>query len=142
MATDRVYLGNKSNKLQMSSIRAQGLLDSPVISSGIRVNASATTDAVEVPPLAIVHKVGIWASATAIAAATLSVGVASTIGKFLDSVTTIAANDVIYSGLEGTVDADPVGGAYFPSGGVIQLAVGAGTLDSTVKIMVWYTGTS
>lgn len=142
MSSDRVYLGNKSNKLQMSSIRLQGMCDSPLVSSGIRVNASATTNAVEVPPLSIVYKVGIWASATAIAAATLSVGVSGTIGKFLDSITTIAANDVIYSGLAGTANADPVGGAYFASGGVIQLAVGAGTLDSTVKVLVWYTGTS
>ena len=143
MSTDRVYLGNKNNKLQMSSIRLQGLCDSPLISSGIRVNSSATTNAVEVPPLSIVHEVGLWASATALASVSIDVGVEGTIDKFLDGVTDVAANDIKYSGLAGGVNADPVGGAYFASGGVIQLAVGAGaTMDSTVKVLVWYTGTS
>ena len=143
MSTDRVYLGNKNNKLQMSSIRLQGLCDSPLISSGIRVNSSATTNAVEVPPLSIVHKVGLWASATALASVSIDVGVEGTIDKFLDGVTDVAANDIKYSGLGGGVNADPVGGAYFASGGVIQLAVdSAATMDSTVKVMVWYTGTS
>ena len=143
MSTDRVYLGNKKNKFQMSSIRLQGMCDSPLVSSGIRVNSSATTNAVELPPLSIVHKVALWASATALASVSIDVGVESTIDKFLDGVTDVAANDIKYSGLAGGVNADPVGGAYFASGGVIQLAVGAGaTMDSTVKVLVWYTGTS
>jgi len=143
MSTDKVYLGNKNNKFQMSSIRLQGMCDSPLISAGIRVNASATTNAVEVPPLSIVYQVAVWASATAIASASINVGVAGTIDKFIGALTTIAANDIVYSGLAGTANADPVGGAYFPSGGVIQLSVdSAATLDSTVKVMVWYTGTS
>jgi len=143
MATDRIYLGNRNNKLQMDSIRLQGLCDSPFVSSGIRVNASATTNAVEVGPGVIVYGVGVWACATAIASASINVGVSGVIDKFLDGVTTIAANDIVMSGLGGTVDADPVEGAYFPSGGVIQLSVdSAATLDSTVKVLVWYTGTS
>jgi len=142
MSTDRVYLGNKKNKFQMSSIRLQGMCDSPLISSGIRINSTGTTDAVEVPPLSIVHKVGLWVSATALASVTIDVGVEGTIDKFLDGITDAAANDIIYSGLGGTANADPVGGAYFASGGVIQLAVDSGTMDSTVKVMVWYTGTS
>ena len=143
MSTDRVYLSNKNSKLEISSIRLQGLCDSPLISSGIRINASATTDAVEIPPLAIVHQVALWASATALASVSVNVGVASTVDKFIDGVTDLAANDIVFSGLAGTVAADPVGGAYFASGGVIQLSVdGGATMDSTVKVLVWYTGTS
>jgi len=139
---DRVYFGNNSDKFVTSSIRAQGLVDSPLISSGIRIGTAGTTNAVEIPPLSIVTKVGLWNTGTAISGATLCVGVEGTIDKFLDSVSTIAANDIKMSGLAGAVNADPVGGAYFASGGVIQLGVGAGTDDSTVKVLVWYTGTS
>jgi len=140
--SDRLYLGSNQNKHQISSIRLQGVCDSPIISAGIRIGTAGTTDAVEVPPLSIVTKVGIWNDGTAISGATLSVGVEGTIDKFLGAVSTIAADDIKMSGLAGTVNADPVGGAYFASGGVIQLGVGAGTDDSTVKILVWFTGTS
>jgi len=140
---DRVYFGNHSDKFVTSSIRAQGLVDCPLISSGIRIGTSGTTDAVEIPPLAIVTKVGLWNTGTAIASASLSVGVSTVIDKFIDDASTIAANDIIFSGLAGTVDADPVAGAYFADGGVIQLIVKAtGTDNSTVKVLVWYTGTS
>lgn len=143
MSTDRIYFGNNSDKFVTSSIRAQGLVDCPLISSGIRIGTAGTTNAVEIPPLAIVTKVGLWNAGTAITGATLSVGVEGTIDKFLGVVSTIAAGDIKMSGLAGAVGADPVGGAYFASGGVIQLGVGAGgTDDSTVKVLVWYTGTS
>jgi len=141
--TDRIYFGNHTDKFHTSSIRAQGIVDSPLISSGIRIGTAGTTNAVEVPPLSIITRVGLWNTGTAIAGATLNVGVTGTIDKFLDGVSTIASNDIKMSGLGGTVNADPVGGAYFASGGVIQLSVGAsGTDDSTVKVLVWYTGTS
>jgi len=143
MGTDRIYFGNNSDKFVTSAIRAQGLTDSPLISSGIRIGTAGTTNAVEVPPLSIVTKVGLWNAGTAITGATLSVGVEGTIDKFLGVVSTIAAADIKMSGLAGGVGADPVGGAYFASGGVIQLGVGdGGTDDSTVKVLVWYTGTS
>jgi len=138
-----VYLGNHGDKFKISSIRLQGAVDSPIVSAGIRVNSSATTDAVEVPPLSIVHQVGLYASATALASVAVNVGVEGTIDKFIDGLTTLAAGDIAMGGLAGTVNADPVGGAYFASGGVIQLSVdSAATMDSTVKVLVWYTGTS
>ena len=141
--TDRIYFGNNSDKFVCSAIRAQGLTDSPIISSGIRIGTGGTTDAVEIPPLSIVTKVGLWNAGTSFSSATIAVGVTGTIGKFFEGVSQIAANDIIFSGLAGTVDADPVGGAYFASGGVIQLGVtNNATDDSTVKILVWYTGTS
>jgi hypothetical protein len=141
--SNKVFLGQGQDKFKTNSFRAQALSDCPIISDGIRIGTAGTTDAVEVPAGAIVHKVALWNTGTAITGATLSVGVSGVIDKFLGVVSDIAANDIVIGGLAGTVAADPVGGAYFASGGVIQLGVGSGgTDDSTVKVLVWYTGTN
>uniref|UniRef100_A0A6M3IUN4 Uncharacterized protein n=1 Tax=viral metagenome TaxID=1070528 RepID=A0A6M3IUN4_9ZZZZ len=142
--TDRVYMGlPQSNERETTHFRAKAVVKSPLISTGIRIGTAGTTNAVDVPPGAIVYRVGLWNAGTAIAGATLSVGVVGVIDKFLGVVSTIAAADIVFSGLAGGVNADPVGGAYFASGGTIQLGVAAlGIADSTVKILVWYTGTN
>ena len=109
MGTDRIYFGNNSDKFVTSAIRAQGLTDSPLISSGIRIGTAGTTNAVEIPPLSIVTKVGLWNAGTAITGATLSVGVEGTIDKFLGAVSTIAAADIPANARKLTVLVTPGG---------------------------------
>ena len=141
--SNQVFLGQGQDKFKTNSFRAEALAKCPIISAGIRIGTAGTTDAVEVPAGAIVTEVLLWNTGTIIAGATLNVGVAEVIDKFIDGVSNMAANDIISSGLGGLVSADPVAGAYFASGGVIQLSVGAGgTDDSTVKVLVYYTGTN
>lgn len=141
MSTNKVFLGQGQDKFKTNPFRAQALSDCPIVSAGVRIGTAGTTNMVEVPAGAIVTHVELWNTGTAFTGADLNVGVVGVIDKFIDGVTTIASNDIVKSGLAGGVAADPVSGAYFPSGGVIQLGVTTGT-DSTVKVLVWYTGTT
>jgi len=134
-------LGQGLEKNKLSPGRIEGLVESPLISASIRISTVATLDAVNIPPGVIVTKVGMWCYGSAFSSATLEVGVSGVIDKFFGKVSDMTANDVIFSGLGGTVAADPVGGAYFASGGTIQVGVTA-TDEGTVKILVWYTATA
>ena len=139
--TDRFYIGGKKNWTKISSIRLRGLLESPLRSASLRIATVGTQNAVDVPPGAIVYKVALQNVGSNFTSASLSVGVSGTIDKFLDDVSTLVANDIAVSGLGGTANADPVAGAYFSSGGTIQLGVKA-TDEGSVRVLVWYTGTS
>lgn len=138
----KVFLGQGQDKFGISSGRLQALIDSPIISEEISIASTGVLDAVEVLPGAIVKRVGLWNNGDAISGADLDVGVTGCADKFLDGVTTIAANDIVWSGLAGAVGADPVGGAYFASGAVIQLDVNTAVSDRTVKVLVEYTTVS
>ena len=139
--SDRIYIGNKGNKFSSKSFRLQGLLDSPLVSDDIRISTCGTYSAVDVPPGAIVHKVGLWNKGTAISGATLNVGYGGTYDVFLDGVSAMAVDDIVMSGVGGTVAADPVGGRFFADGVTIKLQVATGGSDeSTVKVLVWWTG--
>lgn len=128
------------NTYRCDKDKFKAMMASPVISAAISVTTAGTTNAVEVPPGAIVYDVGLWNLGTAIAGATISVGTVGSIGKFLANVSSIDSNGIKRSGLAGTVAANPIGGQYFSSGGVIQVGVAAGGTDeSRVKVLVWYT---
>ncbi len=141
MAGANVYpIGNNTYKVDKDKFKAN--LSSPIISAALSITAAGTQNAVEIPPLAIVTDVAIWNLGTTIAGATLCVGTVGDIDKFLDNVSNLEKNGIIKSGLAGTVAATPISGAYFESGGVVQLSAAAGGTDeSRVMIMVWYTQT-
>ncbi len=131
-------VGSESYRVDKDKFKAN--LESPLISAAISVKTAGTTNAVEVPPGAIVHEVKMWNIGTALASVDVSVGTVGAIGKFIASVTTMAGNEIKKSGLGGTVAAAPISGCYFSSGGVIQLGVASGATDNgRVKILVYYT---
>lgn len=142
MPTDLIFIGSpQQNKLSTSPGRVQGLVDSPVTSAAIPVNAADTLAAVEIGPEVIVHKVMLWCTGASISGADIDVGDGTVADKYIDGADTILKNDIVGSGLAGAVGADPVQGCYYPSGGVINVKINA-TVDGTVKILVWWSKAS
>lgn len=141
---NKIIVGTpKQNRHAISALRLQGIVDSPIVSGSLRVSTVGTLDGVEVPPGAIVYRIGLWNYGSAITGASLKVGTVGDIEKFFERVSAMDENEIRIAGVVGTNQASVVGGCYFESGGVIQLAMHAGGTDEgSVKLLVWYTGSA
>lgn len=135
--------GQNSRRVDKDKFRA--MVECPVISANTRIYAAGTTSLIEIPPGAIITRVGLWNTGTAFTSASVSVGTTGNLGLFLDKVSDMGVNAIKFSGLGGTVNANPMSGQYWPDGGTIKLAVTTsstpGTDDASVKVLVWYTMT-
>lgn len=144
MATNKIIVGTPAqNRHKISALRLAGIVDSPVMSPGIRMNTEATTDAILLPPGCILYQVALWCYGSAISSADISIGTVGDIGKFIASCSAMDADEVRIAGVVATNQLGVHGGCYFDDGGVIQIAPATGaTADSTVKVLAWYSGSA
>lgn len=140
MPTEIIYIDHK-NKFPISESKLTALLECPVISAAIDVNAATgLTVGVEVPAGAYVTKVALMATTTVVAA-DIDVGDGDRADRFIDGLTALTANNLVIApntatGTNGTTG--EVGGFYYEDADTIDVTVNGTGSAGTVKLHVWY----
>lgn len=136
--TGALYI-NGRNVDKFTATKLKAIVDCPIISAAISVKATAAavTEAIQVPAGAYVYRVGVLATG-AVAGADFDVGDGTITDRYIDGITTLAANDIAMSGLGGAVNADPVGGHYYSTADTIDVLMNATATTGTIKLLVWW----
>jgi len=126
-----VYLDGK-NGFAIDEDRLADFTVCPRISAEVALDATGTTNLIEVPPGTLITKVALWNNSdTALGgAADVDVGLSGDTDKFIDGLAELVANDITISST----------GAYTANGDTVSITVNtAAAAGSTGKVLVWYT---
>lgn len=138
--TGRVNLVQGNERFSCSEDKAETFAKCPKVSKAITFAATAGTPikAVTVPAGAYVTRVGVLCT-TAVASADFDVGDGVLASRYIGSITTMRASDIIMSQLTGTKAAVHVGGHYYSAEDTIDVTINATATAGTIKVLVWYT---
>ena len=140
MPTEKTYIGQK-NKFPISDSKLDALLNCPVRSAQIDVNAATgTTVGIEVPAGAYVYRVALGADTTVVAS-DIDVGDGNRTDRFIDGLTALTAGNLVIApnvatSTNGTTG--EVGGYYYEDADTIDVTVNSTGSAGTVRLHVWY----
>lgn len=138
LGSGRVYpVGREKLSFDIDKYRSK-INESPLVSSAIGITATGTTEAVEIPAGAYVTAVQVLCTG-AVASADIDVGDGSSTDRFIDGVTTMAANDIITApNVASGAACDEVAGHYYSTADTIDVKVNATATSGTIQLLVYY----
>ena len=138
------YPDGRERHRQVQNKYESRIVKSPIVSAEISVTATppggGAVEAVEIPAGAYVTKVAVLCTG-AVASADFDVGDGSNTDRFIDGVTTMAANEMVVAPNVATgvdVTAGETGAHYYASADTIDVLVNATATSGSIKVLVDY----